>query len=315
MLKSRIQNDTWLIQQPHHAQVSGYLAAHWGGRNGFVRPGHYPGSTHPARWQDEVVLGIAEHDNGWWEWEAMPRISDGDGLPVGVGEAASPTAANEFTAWRSGGFDRWRIGIDRIAQAHPYSALLVSLHAYWLYAVAFEDLAQEDISQRRHFVFGTPEVAAGLVGNAETTRQFLAEQSATQEDLKRRVAEDPVMADAIEPRHLSPHVRLLQLFDSMSLFLALNDAQDHDLPGVPRAGWDDPCTIRWRKQGTHTILLDPYPFGIDPLHVSMPVRIKRGGEQDPGSVEASPLARLHGIPLQTVEFVFVSERTQNRFAD
>ena len=152
---------------------SGYLAAHWGGANGFARPGYYPGATDPSLWRDEVVLGIAEHDNGWWETEAMPLISDRDGLPIGIGEAASPTEENEFSAWRNGGFDRWLVGIDRITELHPYGALLLSLHAYWLLAVAFEDLTPPDAEHRRHFVFGAPDVAAGLVGDPAKTRAFL----------------------------------------------------------------------------------------------------------------------------------------------
>ncbi len=64
MLKAHLDNELWLIQQPHHAQVSGFPAAHWGAKNAFAYPGHYPGATHPERWRDEVVLAIAEHDNG-----------------------------------------------------------------------------------------------------------------------------------------------------------------------------------------------------------------------------------------------------------
>jgi hypothetical protein len=37
MLKTRVDDHVWLIQQPDHASISGYLAAHWGGKNGFGR--------------------------------------------------------------------------------------------------------------------------------------------------------------------------------------------------------------------------------------------------------------------------------------
>ncbi len=302
MFKAHVDNEIWLVQQPHHAQVSGFLAAHWGGRNGFRRPGHYPGATEPARWQDEVVLGIAEHDNGWWETEAMPRISEQDGLPIGIGEATKPSLENEFTPWRTGGFDRWRTGIRRIAGPHPYGALLISLHAYWLYAVAFEDLLRSDGDQHRHFVFGAPEVAAGLVGDEATTRAFLKEQAELQAELKERLSHDPVMARAIEPEHLAPHFRLLQLMDSMSLILALNDRDEHELPDVPRGSWNDRCAITWTRRDARTIVLDPYPFEVDALRVSMPTRVVPTHELDRGG---PPLTRLHGAPLQTIDFTFV----------
>lgn len=303
MLKAHVDNETWLVQQPHHAQVSGFLAAHWGGVNGFARPGHYPGSTHPERWRDEVVLGIAEHDNGWWETEAMPRISDQDGLPVGVGEAAPPTRENEFTPWTCGGFDRWRIGIERLAETHPYAALLTSLHAYWLYAVAFDDLIPDNPDALRHIVFGSPEVARGLVGDPVTTRSFLIEQAELQKNLKRRLAETPELAGLIRGAHLQPHVRLLQLLDSMSLMLALNDGDRRRFPHVPRSSWDDCTELTWTRLGSRTIEIDPYPFDTDGLVVSMPARVIPDTE---GAAAQAPLSRLHASPLQTINFKFVS---------
>ncbi len=304
MLKAHVDNEIWLVQQPHHAQLSGFLAAHWGGQNGFAKLGHYPGATDPARWQDEVVLGISEHDNGWWEDEAMPRISEQDGLPIGVGEAAKPTAENELSQWRAGGLDRWRNGIQRIAGPHPYGALLTSLHAYWLYAVAFEDLLPSYGDHRRHFVFGAPEVAAGLVGDKAKTRVFLDEQAKLQADLKERLSHDPVMSRAIEPEHLKPHLRLLQLLDSMSLYLGLNDLDEHKLPDVPRSSWNDRCTITWKRRDARTIVLDPYPFDVDALRVSMPTRVVPTHELERGG---PPLTRLHGARLQSIEFTFVEK--------
>ncbi len=305
MLKTKVDHEVWMVQQHHHAQVSGFLAAHWGGNNRFAHPGDYPGSTDPARWRDEVVLGIAEHDNGWWEEEAIPRIAS-DGLPVGVGEAASPTEENEFAAWRSGGFDRWRQGIQRLAGPHPYGALLVSLHAYWLYAVNYPDLIPKDTDAHRHFVFGAPEVAAGLIGNKAEARAFLKEQADLQAELKARLMRDPVMAAAVNPEHLAPHRRLLQLLDSMSLYLALNDTETHTLGDVPRSSWSDRCTIQWRRKNARTISLDPYPFEIDGLVVSMPTRVVREEKTITPNSHYPPLTRLHATKLQTIDFTFTS---------
>lgn len=301
MLKAQLEHETWLVQQHHHAQVSGYLAAHWGGANGFARPGHAPGIPDPDRLHDEIILGIAEHDNGWWETEAMPRISAVDGLPIGVGEAAAPTVENEFDEWRTGGFDRWKTGINRIATPHPYGALLISLHAYWLYAVAFDDLASEDADRRRHFVFGSDEAAAGLVGDASKTRAFLDDLVEIQNKLKSRIAEDPAMAPALEQGVLDTNLRLLQLMDSMSLYLALNDTDDHELASVPRGGWDDPCAITWRRRDDRTIELDPFPFDTNGLVVPMPARVipKRNKA---GAPAVTPMANLHAAPIGMLEF-------------
>ena len=304
MFKAKVNDEIWMVQQHHHAQVSGFLAAHWGGRNGFAHPGDYPGATQPDRWRDEVVLGIAQHDNGWWETEAMPRINPRDALPVGVGEASSPTQENEFAAWNSGGFDRWRNGIQRLAGPHPYGALLISLHAYWLYAVNFPDLVSADLDLRRHFVFGAPDVAAGLVGDEAKTRAFLEEQSDVQAELKFRISQDAVMAKAVEPEHLAPHFRLLQLLDSMSLYLALNDVDEHELNHLPRSSWSDRCTITWRRVAARTIALDPYPFAVDQLVVSMPARVIPARQKHGPISEGSPMTKLHATSLQTIDFTF-----------
>lgn len=306
MLKATLGNETWMVQQHHHAQVSGFLAAHWGGANGFARPGHYPGATHPGRWRDEVVLGIAEHDNGWWETEAMPLFSGRDGLPVGVGEAAAPTLENEFAAWSSGGFDRWRSGIHRVAATHPYGALLTSLHAYWLYAVAFEDLLPGDADYLRHFVFGPPEVAEGLVADPAATRVFLREMRQEQDILKQRVASDPALAGLIEPEHLNPHIRLTQLMDTLSLYLSLNDTDEHLLPEVPRGSWDDRVILRWTRRDERVIELDPFPFDTDGLEVHLPARVVSSNHVLADREVDSPITRLHAMPLDVLPFKFVS---------
>jgi hypothetical protein len=308
MLKATIDNQIQLVQQPQHAQVSGYLAAHWGGVNGFARPGHYPGAKAPARVRDEVVLGIAEHDNGWWEWEAIPRISANDGLPVGLGEQGAGDERKELAAWRAGGYDRWRVGIGRLADPHPYAALLVSLHAYWLYAVEFPDLVAAATDVPRHFIFSGREGAPVLVGDAAVTRAFLEEQAALQRDLTARLAEDGDMVPALAMDQVGPHVRLLQLMDTLSLYLSLGDTADHVLAAVPRSSAEDRVDIAWRQTDGRTFSLDPYPFDLDPLPVHLPVRLVEAGEAARQARAGNPYAALHGAPVETVKFWFRSGR-------
>jgi len=301
MLKIRVDDRIRLVQQPHHAQVSGYLAAHWGGNNGFARPGSYPGATDPAAWREEVVLAVAEHDNGWWEWEAMPQISERDGLPVGLGESAGRAGEDdELAPWLANGFERWRAGVERLSGPHPYGALLISLHAFFLYAIDFEDLVPAQERRLRHFLFGGGD-APSLVGDRPAARLFLDEQLRVQEELKRRLAADPGMAAAVQPEHLEPHLRLLQLGDAMSLFLGLDDRDDRELHDVPRASWDDRVTLAWHRIDERTYRVGPFPFDRDPLPVHMPARVVPAGERSD-----TPLALLHGTPIETLAFQLVS---------
>ncbi len=95
MLKTKRGSQVWLITQPAHAELSGQMAAHWGNEE-FATPGHFAASADSERVRREVVLAVAEHDNGWWEWEADPPLSADDGLPKGLGEVvAHPVAGME----------------------------------------------------------------------------------------------------------------------------------------------------------------------------------------------------------------------------
>ncbi len=120
MLKTEYKDKIYFITQPDHAKVSGFLAAHWG-NDEFARPGYYSDSPDPEKLRAETVLGIAEHDNGWWEWEASPE-PDLDGLPKGL----TAVLKNQQE-----GMNRWRIGIPRLSEKHTYASLLISYHAYW----------------------------------------------------------------------------------------------------------------------------------------------------------------------------------------
>ena len=107
-----------------------------------------------------------------------------------------------------------------------------------------------------------------------------------QDDLSRRASEDPVWRGALEPEHRFPHVRLLQTLDALSLALcsdvlppsgggaARGLGEDViSLADVPRMSWDDRVSIGMEPAGERRIRIDPYPFDIEPLSVSIPVRI------------------------------------------
>lgn len=109
MLKTLEQDQMWLVTQPDHAQVSGYLAAHWG-NDDFARPGYFASSPDSERLRAETVFGIAEHDNGWWEWDATPELADVDGFPSGLSDVLKN---------QQEGMNRWRLGVSPPLQLKP----------------------------------------------------------------------------------------------------------------------------------------------------------------------------------------------------
>ena len=273
MLKTLRDDKAWLITQPDHAQVAGYLASHWG-NDEFARPGYFASASDPERLRAETILAVAQHDNGWWEWEATKDLSDEDGLPLGLEEVLKN---------QQEGMNRWRLGLRRFKKA-PYANLLISYHAYWLYAVrVLED--PDPAFMHPLFWKGSPERLYS--GNQEKEREFLREIEELQRNWIEEHQKESARSGWVQSENLNPHARLLQLLDGVSLSLcsALIPAQsgaskglgedEFDLLDVPRAKWEDRVKIEVRPIGRRRIVMRPYPFDEDPLTV--PVVARRAG--------------------------------------
>ena len=96
-----------LFTQPDHAALAGALMALWQ-RDGL--PGH------PRR--QELLLAIREHDNGWREADAAPRIDPASGRPLTFNRLS-----------REDRIGIWRRGVRRFATERPFAALLILRHA------------------------------------------------------------------------------------------------------------------------------------------------------------------------------------------
>lgn len=310
MLKTIKDGALWLVSQPDHSQIAGYFAAHWG-NGSFARPGSFEAPTpvvDPERLRAEAVLAIAEHDNGWWEWEATPDLSADDGLPAGLGEVLRNQQA---------GMDRWRYGLRRFPR-NPLVNLLISSHAYALYA-ARAQAHPDPAFNPPLFWKGAPEKL--YPGSAEAPLAFMAHLEEMQRGWIDELRRDPATAAWLEPATLSPLKRLLQLCDGISLWLssALVPAVSGDSRGigedaielhdVPRRSWTDRCTIAVTPLGGRRVRFDPYPFDIDPLPVLLPARVVelsagRGANPDPAHFQAW----WHARQARTVEFTIVSRK-------
>jgi hypothetical protein len=286
MLKTKRGSDTYLITQPAHAELAGTIAAHWGNAE-FTRPGYFAASSDPERVRREVILAIEQHDNGWWEWEAAPSISDADDMPEGLPEVLKDPVA---------GMQRWRLGIPRLADLHPYASLLISDHAWWLYAAQFNDDSPAEFTHQLQQNRQT--YPAELRPHAE---QFLSDIRDLQHRFQAAIVKDQVWREAIEPEQRNPHIRLLQTLDAVSLALCSNVlapgsglGEDsivfHD---VPRRDWSDRVKVKFIPHGAGQIALDPYPFDISPLTISVPVRVVPSG------------AWWRETPLSVLSFTFI----------
>jgi hypothetical protein len=270
MLRTPRPDGVWLVTQPDHGELAGTLAAHWGNA-AFTRPGHHAPAPDPERLRAEWIFAVAQHDNGWWEWEAQPDLSP-DGLPLGLADVLKHQQA---------GMDRWRLGLRRFPDT-PFANLLISRHAHWLYAARVLD-APDPAFNHPFFWLGAPEKL--YPGNRTEPLAFLGELEALQAPWREALRGDPATAGWLDAAHLDPATRLLQICDGLSLALcsavvpprtgpARGWGEDaFELRDVPRRGWHDRVTIHVEPRGPGRLALDPYPFDLDPLPVTFPARI------------------------------------------
>ncbi len=75
--------------------------------------------AHPRR--EDILFAAREHDNGWREADAVPRLDEA-GLPLDFRQAALPLRQ-----------EVWERGIERHTSMRPYAARLIAEHALALH--------------------------------------------------------------------------------------------------------------------------------------------------------------------------------------
>ena len=120
-----------LITQPDHARFAAQLLALW--RRDELR-------RHPRR--DRLIAAVREHDNGWRETDAAPRIDPATGRPWDF--RALPGELRR---------ELWRRGVERFAEEDPYPALLIAEHSWQLHHDRRDDPAWaaylDELAERR----------------------------------------------------------------------------------------------------------------------------------------------------------------------
>jgi len=100
-----------LVTQSDHAHFSGELLSLWRG-DGL--------EANPRR--DDIVFAAREHDNGWREADAAPRVDAASGEPHGF-----------LTLPAEDRIEVWRRGVARHRATRPHAALLIHQHAIELH--------------------------------------------------------------------------------------------------------------------------------------------------------------------------------------
>ena len=229
-------NEVVIIRQTDHALLSGFFAREWGNEQ-FSRPEPF----------ESFRLAAAEHDNGWQEWEILPKVDPATFLPYSF--MSIPTEAH---------IALYQHGLERILKVDHYAALLVSMHCALLY-----DRSRSTM----------PGYSAKYVRSSEAhmVSDFVQRLRLQQLRLKVDLRSNPATKVFTEEKYLQANLQRLEALDRLSLYFCLPTLGDSTIEAVPvndqggEADWE----LR-REDGT--ITLSPYPFRREPLSVSILAR-------------------------------------------
>lgn len=212
------------IHQTTHALMAEQFCRHWGNAD-FARPQPYTAT----------MLAIAQHDNGWHEWELHPRLRD-DGYPMDFMHDDEPL--NKLALWRR--------GVDRVFMQHPYAALLVGRHAALLYESDLPNLT-------------------GAV--ADHVTEFIADQQMLVDVVRHAYAEDACYAEFLTDAAVDANTRLLQFGDHASLQVCVPWSTLYQFSHCPLNLQERIALVMAYNE--HEISFTPWPFAVD----SFPVEI------------------------------------------
>jgi hypothetical protein len=108
----RDRGDSWqLVLQPDHADLSGQLAAAWGG-DGFAEPSP----------KASMVLAAVRHDDGWGVWDRRPGWDEERERPRSFLDVPVPVHLAFYRAC-----------IAAVTQEDPYAGMMISMHGAGIY--------------------------------------------------------------------------------------------------------------------------------------------------------------------------------------
>jgi hypothetical protein len=237
--------------------------------------------------RDEVLFAIGNHDRGWDDWDANPGLDANTSLPCGLTNTPIPVAIQTN-----------RGSPDFNERHHAYSGLLSSMHSYGLYH------ARLGVSEFRVRPGGSISVPINPQ-YADETKAMLAGEEARQQRLKASLRDDPVSRSWVEEKNLMQNYKLLQFFDTLTLYFHLRHPStrtEERYVHVPLDAEHD-TDIVLRPLGENRYSLAPFPFAGDVLQVACRGRFVAPFERDKEPADLGAALRALPTVEQTVTFV------------
>ena len=222
--------DGWqLVRQPDHADLSGRLAAAWGGEAKRPRP------------YDSVVLAATRHDDGWGVYDRRPTFDPERERPTSFLDVPIPSHLAFYRAC-----------IEVVTGEDPYAGLLVSMHGAGIYngrygtqpslrlsgVEEYRDRIAEFVDEQE----ATHEARASEVGVAEDERWANYKLLQVFDRLSLSLCLKDWETEAAEPDSVSP-------------------------APLDYAGGEAELTIEPR--GPWRVAIDPYPFAESPARFTV----------------------------------------------
>ena len=178
--------------------------------------------------RQELWLAATTHDAGWTAAEQCPRIN-GQGKPRSFTEMDRD---EHFTIWQN--------SIQATYTQNRYAGLLTSKHCSELY------------EQRLLYIDDPAETKARI-------KEFLIERHAWEKSLITSLREHPRYGPAVAPERLAENLRLLQVWDYLSLLLCMSTVRENVIEDVPlRSGQRDVLYVA--GSGARGMVLEPFPL-------------------------------------------------------
>jgi len=194
--------------------------------------------------REEMLLAAYTHDAGWAASEQAPRIN-AQGFPRTFTEM---DLDEHFVIWQD--------SIDSVYMQNRYAGLITSMHCTALY------------EQRLRYLSDAP-------SDRERVQDFLDSQRAWEQALITSLREHPRYALAVESACLNNNLRLLQVWDYLSLLLCMSTVHEQVLEDVPLSEHRRDV-LYVSAGGPRSMVLDPFPLS-QPLTIWIDARQVIGG--------------------------------------
>lgn len=226
-----------VIRQTDHAFLAGFFAREWGNER-FTKP--QPNGS--------FCLAVAEHDNGWNEWELQPTLDPKTHLPYSF--MSIPTETH---------IALYQHAIERIVKVDHYAGLLAVMHAAELYDRARATMP----GYSAKYVKANENHLAG-----DFVQQLRLQQLRLKVDLRSNAA----TKGYAEEQLLKMNAARLEALDRFSLHFCMNPEQDALLDAVPVNDQGEEADLELHSESAAVVAVEPYPFRRDPLAFSIMAR-------------------------------------------